>query len=98
GELSLSDGEVAQALRVAIRAGDILIANERPRGLSARNQLPGTIASLSREGSFVRATVDIGVGVDVHVTPVAVEQWSLRQGSGVWIVVKTHSCRPVSTV
>ena len=97
-ETPLSDGEVGRPLRVAIRAGDILIATERPRGLSARNQLPGTIASLSREGSFVKATVDIGVPVDVHVTPGAVEQLSLRQGRGVWLVVKTHSCRPVSTV
>jgi molybdate transport system ATP-binding protein len=97
-ETPLSEGEVGQTLRVAIRAGDILIATERPRGLSARNQLPGTIASLSREGTFVRATVDIGVPVAVHVTPGSVEQLSLRQGSNVWLVVKTHSCRPVSTV
>jgi molybdate transport system ATP-binding protein len=94
-ETPLSDLAVGRSLRVAIRAGDILIATERPRGLSARNQLPGTIALLAREGTFVRATVDIGVPVDVHVTPGAVEQLSLRQGSLVWLVVKTHSCHPV---
>ena len=95
-ETPLTEAAVGQSLRVAIRAGDILIATERPRGLSARNQVPGTIAALGREGSFVRATVDIGVPVDVHVTPGAVDQLSLREGGRVWLVVKTHSCRPVT--
>lgn len=94
-ETPLSEDGIGRAIRVAIRAGDILIATEHPRGLSARNQVPGTIASLAREGSFVRATVDIGVPVDVHITPGAVEQLGLRKGSPVWLVVKTHSCRPV---
>ena len=49
-ETPLADVEVGQPLRVAIRAGDILIATEPPRGLSARNQVPGTIDTLSRQG------------------------------------------------
>lgn len=97
-ETPLSDVAVGQPLRVAIRAGDILIATEPPRGLSARNQLPGTIASLSRQGAFVRAEVSIGVPVEVHVTPMATEHLGLRRGSQVWLVVKTHSCHLVSTV
>ena len=94
-ETPLTAAEVGAPLRVAIRAGDILIATEPPRGLSARNQLPGTIASLSRQGAFVRAEVDIGVPVDVHITPMATQNLGLQQGSHVWLVVKTHSCRPV---
>jgi molybdate transport system ATP-binding protein len=94
-ETPLSEDGIGRSIRVAIRAGDILIATERPQGLSARNQVPGTIASLARQGTFVRVTVDIGVPVDVHVTPGAVQQLGLNQGSTVWLIVKTHSCRPV---
>lgn len=97
-ETPLVEVEVGQPLRVAIRAGDILIATEPPRGLSARNQLPGTIAALSRQGAFVRVDVDIGVPVEVHVTPMAIENLGLRTGAHVWLVIKTHSCHPVSTV
>ena len=97
-ETPLAEVEVGAALRIAIRAGDILIATEPPRGLSARNQLPGIIGSLSRQGAFVRADVDIGVPVEVHVTPMAIENLNLRPGSQVWLVIKTHSCRPVSTI
>jgi len=94
-ETPLSEDGIGRPIRIAIRAGDILIATERPRGLSARNQVLGTIASLARQGTFVRVSVDIGVPVDVHVTPGAVEQLGLGQGSTVWVIVKTHSCRPV---
>jgi len=97
-ETPLADVEVGRQLRVAIRAGDILIASEPPRGLSARNVVPGTIASLSREGSVVRAEVSVGMPIDVHITPMAREQLGLQPGSHVWLVVKTHSCRPVSAV
>jgi molybdate transport system ATP-binding protein len=83
---------------VAIRAGDIIVATERPHGLSARNVLPGTIASLSRQGAMVRAAVSIGVPVEVHLTPTAAQTLSLRDGAAIWLVIKTHSCRLVSAV
>jgi molybdate transport system ATP-binding protein len=97
-ETPLADVEPGRPIRVAIRAGDILIATGLPRGLSARNVLPGTIASLSREGSIVRAQVDIGVPVEVHVTPTAAAELDLKAGREIWIVIKTHSCHPISTV
>jgi molybdate transport system ATP-binding protein len=97
-ETPLIDIEPGRPTRVAVRAGDILIATEAPRGLSARNVLPGTIVTLVREGSVVRVQVDIGVGIEVHVTPTAVEALKLQAGRHVWLVIKTHSCHPVSTI
>ena len=49
-ETPLAKVEVGRPVRLAIRAGDIMIATERPHGLSARNVLPGTIVVLSRQG------------------------------------------------
>ncbi len=40
-EIPLADAEVGAPVRLAIRAGDILLANQEPRGLSARNVLRG---------------------------------------------------------
>ena len=89
---------VGDRIRVAIRAGDILVATEPPRGLSARNVLAGTIGRLARQGATVRLEVGIGVPVEVHVTPTAAADLDLRPERKVWLVIKTHSCHPVSAV
>jgi len=94
-EAPLADVEEGRHVRVAIRAGDILIGIERPHGLSARNIVPGTIASLSREGAVMRTEVSLGVPVEVHVTPAASEELGLRAGLAVWLVIKTRSCHPI---
>ena len=92
-EVPLSAAPVGSKVRVAIRAGDILLANREPAGLSARNVLAGTIAALKREGARIVAEVDAGNRFVVHLTPGAVESLELAVGRGVWLVVKTHSCR-----
>jgi molybdate transport system ATP-binding protein len=97
-ETPLAATEIGHAVRVAIRAGDILVATEHPRGLSARNILPGIVVTLSRQGTTVRADVSVGVPIEVHITPTSSEVLNLRPGSDVWLVIKTHSCHPVSTV
>ena len=97
-ETPLVDVAPGDPVLVAVRAGDILIATEPPRGLSARNLLRGTIASLSRDGAVVSAQVDVGALIEVHITPAAVEALALQPGRDVWLVIKTHSCHPLSTV
>ena len=87
---------------MAIRAGDILLANQEPRGLSARNILDGSLVSLRREGPTVVAEVNVseragaGARFIVHLTPSAVEGLNLAPGVRVWLIIKTHSCRIVS--
>jgi molybdate transport system ATP-binding protein len=82
-------------VQVAVRAGDILLATERPKGLSARNLLEGRIVSLEHRGTMVIARVDCGVMFVVHVTPGAVRVLELNEGRQVWLVLKTHSCHLV---
>ena len=95
-EIPLADVEIGAPVRVAIRAGDILLANQEPQGLSARNVLAGTLAFTVREGPTVVARVDAGVFFTVHLTPGAMETLHLRPRRPVWLVVKTHSCRLVA--
>jgi molybdate transport system ATP-binding protein len=80
---------------VAIRAGDILLATDRPHGLSARNVIEGRILSLEQRGTMVVARVDCGVTFIVHITPGAVRTLKLSAGRPVWLVLKTHSCHLV---
>jgi len=81
-----------EAVRLGIRAGDILLASRQPEGLSARNVLEGTIASLTRRDVTVIAEIDCGVRVTVHLTPGAQQSLGIAPGARVWLVIKTYSC------
>jgi molybdate transport system ATP-binding protein len=94
-EVPLGYAAVGSRVRVAIRAGDILLATEQPRGLSARNVIEGQITLLERRGTMVIARVDCGVTFLAHVTPGAVRALELTAGRKVWLVLKTHSCHLV---
>ncbi|HXN52255.1 MAG TPA: molybdenum ABC transporter ATP-binding protein [Candidatus Acidoferrum sp.] len=91
-EVPLGHAAPGDRVRVAIRAGDILLATEPPRALSARNVLEGEIVSLERRGTLVVARVDCGAIFTVHVTPGAERTLELAAGKNVWLVLKTHSC------
>jgi molybdate transport system ATP-binding protein len=91
-ETPMVRADVGSALRIGIRAGDILLATVHPSGLSARNIIPGTMISLQQRDVVVVATVDCGVEVNVHLTLAARDSLHLRPGSQVWLVVKTYSC------
>jgi len=91
-ETPLIRTQSGSALRIGIRAGDILLAIHRPEGLSARNVLAGKVVSLVRRDVIVVARVDVGVEMEVHLTLAARDALGLALGRAVWLVVKTHSC------
>jgi molybdate transport system ATP-binding protein len=94
-EVPLGYSSAGDRVRVAIRAGDILLATEQPRGLSARNVMEGNITSMETHGTMVIARVDCGVTLSAHVTPGAVRALGLATEQKVWLVLKTHSCHLV---
>jgi molybdate transport system ATP-binding protein len=96
-EAPLADGDEGSPVRLAIRAGDILLATEEPRNLSARNVLRGQLTSLTRQGPTVQAIVDAGARFVVHLTPGARDALALAAGDPVWLIIKTHSFRIVSS-
>lgn len=91
-ETPLVRGGVGSALRVGIRAGDILLATAMPVGLSARNIIPGRITSIERRDVIVYARVKCRVEMEVHLTLAARDSLELVAGREVWLVIKTHSC------
>ena len=94
-EVPLGQALVGDAVRIAIRAGDILLATEKPHGLSARNVLPGKIVALDERGPVVLLQVDCGDCFQVQVTRSAARALSLSPRMNLWLVVKTHSCHLV---
>ena len=91
-ETPLVRGGVGSALRVGIRAGDILLATAPPVGLSARNVIPGRIISLEQHDVIITALVKCRVEMEVHLTLAARDSLQLAPGREVWLVIKTHSC------
>ena len=94
-EVPWSGAEPGAPIKLAVRAGDILVAGEEPRALSARNVLAGTVQSLRRQGPTIVARVRAGASFEVHLTPGASESLALSEGRHVWLVIKTYSWRVV---
>ncbi len=78
-------------VRLALRAGDILLATAPPEKISARNIIAGTVRTLEQRDFMVVAMVDCGVAFEVHLTPGARDALQLQPGTAVWLVIKTHS-------
>ena len=96
-EVPLGQVRVGDAVRIGIRAGDILLAAAKPHGLSARNLLPAAIVSLVRRDVTVITRVRCGdaatgLEMEVHLTPGAQQSLDLIPGREVWLVIKTYSC------
>jgi molybdate transport system ATP-binding protein len=91
-EAPLVHAEVGAALKIGIRAGDILLATAQPVGLSARNIVPGTISRIAQRDVIVAIFVECGVEMEAHVTLAARDSLNLQPGVRVWLIIKTHSC------
>ena len=90
---------VASAVTVAIRAEDVLVATEPVRGLSARNVYEAVVRGIERGPGD--ATLRCALRPDVpewlaRLTPAAVAELGLEEGSRVWLAVKSHSVRVAS--
>lgn len=94
-EVPLGYAAPGTRVRIAIRAGDILLATAKPENLSARNVIEGRILAMETRGTLVRARVDCGVDFVVHLTPGAARTLQLAESLRVWLVLKTHSCHLV---
>lgn len=96
-EVPLTHHQPRERVRVAVRAGDILLATAPPSYISARNILAGRIRSLEQVDVTIIGRVD-GGGADfiVHLTAGARESLKLEVGKEVWLVIKTYSCHLVN--
>jgi len=93
GELRVPhlDLPVGAALRVRIRARDVMIALKPPEALSALNVLPGTVTEIVRsDGPIVEMRLDCaGEALTARLTRRSVEMLGLTVGSPAYAVIKS---------
>ncbi|MGV9323157.1 TOBE domain-containing protein [Streptomyces sp. NPDC003660] len=86
-DLGLAEGSAVRAL---MKATEVALATERVRGLSIRNQLPGTVSSIALGGAMATVTVTVdGGALTAAVTRDAVIDLGLAQGSPVVVLIKS---------
>jgi len=73
---------------VAVRPSAVVVSTQPPHASSARNTWPARIAGLTLLADRVRLDLHGQPPALVDVTPAAVAELSLRQGSQVWLTVK----------
>jgi molybdate transport system ATP-binding protein len=84
------DAAIGSRLRLRIRARDVMIATERPRGVSALNIMPGVVRSVD-SGSDQDAQVSIDCNGDrivARITPHSVQALQLAPEREVFAIVK----------
>ena len=84
---------VGAPVRLRIRARDVMVATEKPAGLSALNILPGTVVSMKQgEGPEVEIGIDCdGAVIIARITEQSRQGLGLKLGGKVFAVVKTVS-------
>ncbi|MBM3549198.1 MAG: molybdenum ABC transporter ATP-binding protein [Alphaproteobacteria bacterium] len=85
------DLAAGSAVRIRIRARDVLVATERPQGLSALNVLPGAVAEIAAsDGPAADLRIDCaGEIVTARLTRHSIEALRLRPGLPVYAVIKS---------
>ncbi|HEV7251541.1 MAG TPA: molybdenum ABC transporter ATP-binding protein [Mesorhizobium sp.] len=95
GEWRLAGGPFppGASVRLRVRARDVMIATERPNGLSANNILAGRVVEVeAAAGPEARVTLDCGGDRLVAlVTRLSVEALGVRPGRDLFAVVKSAS-------
>lgn len=87
------DALPGEPVRARIRARDVALALDAPRGTSFRNVLPGTVRMVGAEaGAIVEVAVAVGEATLLaRITRKAAEELALAPGMAVWALVKAVS-------
>jgi molybdate transport system ATP-binding protein len=93
-ETPLADAQPGETVTIGIRAADVILASEAPRGLSARNVLEGTVSAIEQRSPGYDVTLDCGEGLLLvcHVTRSALQEFGVEVGTVAWAVIKASSC------
>ena len=91
--VTLPLGEAGEGERAAfgVRASEVIVAVEEPRGLSAQNVLPGRVLRLDPVPEGVSVQLDCGIPISALLTARSVERLGLSPGLPIWTVVKASS-------
>lgn len=86
-------------LRLVIRAGDVILARQKPQDISVRNVLEGEVVSIDVEPDTAFVMVSVAIGdatLKAQLTQHAVDELGLKPGIGVYALIKTATFdRPI---
>jgi molybdate transport system ATP-binding protein len=91
-EMPMADLAVGSIIRLRVRARDVSLALERPKGISVRNILAGRIVQIDEEPdtAFAETLVDVGgARLRARITRASVAELSLAAGTPVFALVKS---------
>ncbi len=97
-ELPGVQAPIGARVRLRVMAQDVMLARERPQGLSALNILPVTVEAI-REGDGPGAAIALRAGDDrllARITRRAVQRRDLHEGSEIFAVLKATTVAPSS--
>lgn len=77
------------AVRARIPADHVILALAPVEGLSVRNQVAGTVLSLTPTGALVDVAIDVGVPLHAELTPDACRELGLEPGKPVTALIKS---------
>jgi molybdate transport system ATP-binding protein len=89
---------VGRHVRIYIPARDVLLSTQTPEGLSALNNLKGTVLSITPDGEHsVTVRVDCaGSTIAARVTTLSVQRLDLHPGMAIHAIIKTVALDPRS--
>lgn len=87
-ELGLSEGQQAYAV---IKASSVMFATSPISGLSARNQLSGTVTQIQEGAVNGRVTIELSDGTSItgSITNEAISELGLTQGGEATAIIKS---------
>ena len=91
GHLTVSrlDLPIGAALRVRVRARDVILARQRPREISTLNLFHGTVAEIGiAQGPQADVLVDVGTPLWARVTRRSIEELRIEPGTPIYALVK----------
>ncbi len=80
-------------LQIGVSADDILLATERPSGISASNVLEGAIRKIDAVDGEAMLRVVAGEEFLVRITSAAVKRLGLKAGAPIFLIIKARSFR-----
>lgn len=86
-DLGIGEGS---AVRVLVKSTEVSLATGPVRGLSIRNQLPGTVTDIATGGAMAAVKVDVqGAELTAAITKEAVDDLGLTVGAPVVALIKS---------
>jgi molybdate transport system ATP-binding protein len=93
--ISYTDRPINAALQIRINGDDIILATQRPQGISAANVLSGKIRSMETSNGQSILRVEAGEVFHVRLTVAAVNELDLAKDREVFLIIKARSCLPL---